>query len=44
MQKFLHDSRFEGNILVVGRSDCEQTTFVERLPVNNIFGKLEKAG
>ena len=44
MQKFVCDGNFRGNILVVGRTDCGKTTFVQRLAVNNIFGKLGKAG
>ena len=29
--------------MVVGRTDCVKTTFVQNLAINNIFGKLEKA-
>ena len=42
MQKLAYDGKFEGNILVVGRTECGKTSFIERLAVNNVFGKLTK--
>ena len=42
MQKFAYNGKFEGNILVLRRTDCEKTIFVQRHVVNNIFGKLKK--
>lgn len=38
MQTFVYE-----NILVVGKTVFGKTTSVQRLAVNNIFGKLEKA-
>ena len=43
MWKFTYNSKFEGNILVVGKTDCGKTTFIQNLAVNNFFEKLEKA-
>ena len=42
MQKNFYERKFEGNILVVGRTGCGKTYFFQRLALNNIFGKLEK--
>ena len=43
MQKFVYDEKFGGKILVLESNDCGKTSFTERIPVNNIFGKLAKA-
>lgn len=43
VQKFVSDGKFEGNILIVERTDCGNTFLVKRHAVNNIFGKLTKA-
>ena len=42
MQKFIYEGKFEGNILVVGKTGCRKTYFFQRLALNNIFGELEK--
>ena len=39
----VYNGRFSGNILVVGRTACRKTGFVQRLAVNNFFGELIKA-
>ena len=31
-----------GNILVVGRTNCSKTTFIEKLGLNNFFGNIVK--
>ena len=38
----IYDGQFGGNILVVGRTDCEKTTFLEKLGINKLFGNLAK--
>ena len=38
----IYHGRFYGNILVVGRTSCGKTTFLEKLGVNNFFGDIEK--
>lgn len=43
MQTFVYDWQLKENILVVGKTVFGKTTSVQRLAVNNIFGKLEKA-
>ena len=37
------DGQFGGNILVVGRTGCEKTIFLEKLGINKFFGDLVKA-
>ena len=39
----IYDGQFYGNILVVGRTGCGKTTFLEKLGLNNFFGKTVKA-
>ena len=41
--KYIYDSRFKGNILVVGRTECGKTTFVQKLALYHFFGKLKTA-
>ena len=36
----IYDGQFLGNILVVGRTNCGKTTFVEKLGINNFFGNI----
>ena len=38
----IYDGQFYGNILVVGRTGCGITTFLEKLGLNNFFGKIVK--
>ena len=38
----IYDGQFYGNILVVGRTGCGKTTFLEKLQVNNFFEKIMK--
>ena len=38
----IYDGQFYGNVLVVGRTGCGKTTFLEKLGVNNFFGKIVK--
>ena len=35
------DAKFEGNILVVGRTGCSKTTFVQNLGKNRTFGEIK---
>ena len=37
-----HDTKFEGNILVVGRNGCGKRTFVQNLEKNKMFGNLKE--
>ena len=41
--KYIYDGRFKGNILVLGRTECGKTSFVQRLALYDIFGKLKNA-
>ena len=43
MQNYTYDGRFRGNILIAGQTECGKTTFMQRLALNNFFGKLKKA-
>ena len=36
---YTYDGQFEGNIMVVGRTGCGKTTFIQNLGKNRMFGK-----
>ena len=38
----IYDGQFYGNVLVVGRTGCGKTTFLEKLELNNFFGDIIK--
>ena len=38
----IYNEQFMGNILVVGRTNCGKTTFIEKLELNNFFGNILK--
>ena len=38
----VYDGKFIGSILIVGRTECGKTTFVQKLALNNFFGELKK--
>ena len=38
----IYNGQFSGNILVVGRTGCGKTTFLEKLGLNNFFGNIIK--
>ena len=38
----IYDGQFGGNILVVSRTGCGKTTFLEKLRINKFFGNLVK--
>ena len=38
--KYSYDGKFEGNILIVGRTRCGKTTFVQNLGKNKLFGDI----
>ena len=40
--KSIYDGRFCGNILVVGKTACGKTYFLQKLGINTFFGKLVK--
>ena len=39
----IYDGQFGRNILVVGRTGCGKTTFLEKLRINRFLGNLVKA-
>ena len=39
---YSYDGRFDGNILVVGRTGCRKTTFVQNLAKDQLFGDIKK--
>ena len=41
--KYCYDAKFEGNVLVIGRTGCSKTTFVQNLAKNRMFGEIKKA-
>ena len=38
----IYDGQFYGNVLVVGRTGCDKTTFLQKLGLNNFFGNILK--
>ena len=42
MENFIYSGKFSGNILIVGRTECGKTTFMQKLALNNFFDKLKK--
>ena len=38
----IYNGQFLGNILVVGRTNCSKTTFIEKFGLNNFFGDIVK--
>ena len=38
----IYYGQFRGNILVVGRTGCGKTYFLQKLGLNNFFGKIVK--
>ena len=36
------NGKFNGNILIIGRTECGETYFTQKLAINNFFGKLKK--
>ena len=41
--KYIYDGKFSGNILVLGRTDCGKTSFIQKLALYDFFGKLKNA-
>ena len=39
--KYSFDGKFERNILIVGRTGCGKTTFIQNLAKNKMFGKYK---
>ena len=35
---YSYNGKFEGNILIVGRTGCGKTTFIQKLGKNKLFG------
>ena len=42
-KKHIYDGKFSGNILVLGRTDCGKTSFVQKLALYDFFGELKAA-
>ena len=41
--RYIYDGKFSGNVLVLGRTDCGKTSFVQKLALYDFFGKLKNA-
>ena len=39
---YTYYGKFEGNILIVGRTGCGKTTFVQNLGKNKLFGNVKE--
>ena len=44
MANYIYNEKFAGNVLIVGRTECRKTTFIQNLGINKIFGTLKKVG
>ena len=42
MEKYTYDGKFQRNILIIGRTGCGKTTFMQKLALNNFFGKIRR--
>ena len=42
-QSTIYDGQFRGNVLIVGKTGCRKTYFVQKLAVNKRLGKIVKA-
>ena len=40
--EYSYDGKFEGSILVVGRTACGKTTFVQNLGKSSLFGNISE--
>ena len=38
----IYDGQFSGNVLVVGKTGCGKTTFLEKIGINKFFGNIVK--
>ena len=38
----MYNGKFEGNILIVGKTGCGKTTFVQSLGKNKLFGDIKE--
>ena len=43
MQNHTCSDKFSCNVLIVGRTECGKTTFMQKLALHNFFGELKKA-
>ena len=43
MESNVYNGKFNGNILIVGRTECGKTYFTEKVAINNFFGDFKKA-
>ena len=41
MENSIYDEKFVGNILVLGRTECGKTTFIQNLAIKDFFGDLK---
>ena len=41
--RYIYDGKFSGNVLVLGRTDCGKTSFVQKLALYYFFGELKTA-
>ena len=42
MQNYIYDAQFRRNVLIVGKTGCRKTHFVQKLGLNNFFVKILK--
>ena len=40
MQNNIYEVQLRGNVLIVGKTGCEETYFIQILGLNNFFGKI----
>ena len=43
VENYTYNGKFSGNILIVGRTECGKTSFMQRLALFNFFGEIREA-
>ena len=41
MQNYVYDAKFSGDILIVRRTGCGKTCFMQKLAINRFFGQYK---
>ena len=43
MENSIYNGKFAGNILVLGRTECGKTTFIQNLAINDFFWRIKNS-
>ena len=42
MDNYIYNGKFQGNVLIVGKTFCRKIQLVQKLAANNVFGNLKQ--